>query len=235
MAKPKILLVDDTKLVLELAKSMLKLSHLDILTASDGVEALEVVRKELPDMIFMDINMPRMDGIECCSILKADPFLCSIPIVMLTTVGSEDSQERCRLAGCDDYMTKPIDRVNFLSKARRFVNVVERREPRAPCGLPLIFRADELSGSGLSIDISDGGIYVATEHAVKEDEQLDLAFFLPYPATGIVVAKGRVVWLNRDAEPVNSRLPAGFGVQFSVIDAGHLEMIREYIVESRQQ
>jgi uncharacterized protein (TIGR02266 family) len=234
MAKPKILLVDDTKLVLELAKSMLKLSPVEILTAGDGVEALEVVRKELPDMIFMDINMPRMGGIECCSILKADPFLCSIPIVMLTTVGSEDYREQCRLAGCDDYMTKPIDRVTFLSKARRFVDIIERREPRVQCRLPLIFRTDNVSGTGLSFDISDDGLFVATDHELRENAPLELAFFLP-SSPGVVAAKGRVVWLNGSAEPVNLRLPAGFGVQFLDIAARHLDLIREYISERKQQ
>ena len=139
VARPKILLVDDTRLVLELEKSFLKLSHVDVLTAMNGVEALEMIRKDPPDLIFMDMNMPIMDGITCCTQLKADPFMCSIPVIMLTTAGREGDRERASQAGCDGFLTKPIDRREFLEIARQYADAVDRRDIRVPCQFPAVY------------------------------------------------------------------------------------------------
>ena len=73
MATPKILLVDDTKLFLRLEQEYLRQSSVTVFTASNGREALETARKIMPDLIYMDLNMPEMNGIECCSAIKADP------------------------------------------------------------------------------------------------------------------------------------------------------------------
>lgn len=229
MANQKVLLVDDTRLILELMKNSLKLSPLEVQTASNGMEALDQIRKEVPDLIFMDVNMPLMDGIECCTIIKEDPFLCSIPIVMLTSMGNEDVKERCRAAGCDDFLTKPIDRQLFLAKARYYINVVERREIRIPCRVPLIFRIDGISLHGLSGDVSEGGIYIATEREVLEDAPLELAFFLPSPEAPVVRAIGKVSWINSGRERVKPDMPIGFGVKFVDIDGSHQAHIRQFI------
>src|ERR1039457_2919395 len=87
MNTPKILLVDDTKLFLKLEQEYLKHLAVTVLTAENGIEALEIARSQNPDLIFMDINMPVMDGVSCCAAIKADPGLRSIPVVMVTTKG----------------------------------------------------------------------------------------------------------------------------------------------------
>jgi two-component system, cell cycle response regulator len=79
----KILLVDDVKLLLEKKKGLLASSRVHILTASDGHEALAIARKESPKLIVMDNNLSNMDGISCCRVIKTDPHLSHIPVVML--------------------------------------------------------------------------------------------------------------------------------------------------------
>jgi CheY-like chemotaxis protein len=111
---PKILLVDDVAMFLELQKMFLRLSAVRIMTARDGAEALRIAREERPSLIFMDLHMPNMDGAECCSRIKADPALSSIPVVMITSQGREDEKDVCLKAGCDGFMTKPIDRIPYL-------------------------------------------------------------------------------------------------------------------------
>ena len=121
MSHPKILLVDDVRLFLELEKSFLHLAQVQILTAANGEEALAVVRKERPDLVFLDLYMPVLDGAACCAAIKVDPELTATPVVMVTTGGKPDEVEQCRVAGCDGLLTKPVDRSAFLDAVARFI------------------------------------------------------------------------------------------------------------------
>ncbi|MBU5635595.1 response regulator [Geomonas sp. Red69] len=214
MAKPKIMLVDDTRLILELEKSFLKVSHIDVVTAGNGAEALELVRKDPPDLIFMDLNMPVMDGISCCTLLKADPFLSSIPVVMLTTAGNDQDRARAQQAGCDDFLTKPIDRRLFLDMARKYTDAVDRREVRIPCQIPVLFLLHESPVGAHALDIGDGGLFLASREEVVPNQELRLALFLETERTPLLELKGRVAWVNQEGKRVHSGLPTGFGVEF---------------------
>ena len=229
MAKPKILLVDDTKLVLELEKSFLKLSHVEVLTAMNGVEALELIRKNPPDLIFMDMNMPEMDGVACCTELKADPFLCSIPVIMLTTAGREGDRERAKLAGCDDFLTKPIDRREFLEKARHFTDAVDRRDLRIPCQFPAIFLVGHSPIGVQVLDIGDGGVFLASHEPVRLDTLVRLALYLPEAKPVLRELTGRVAWLNEDGNRVNPTLPPGFGVEFLDLEESERSALKHLV------
>lgn len=229
MNKPKILLVDDTRLVLELEKSFLKFSHVDVVTAANGVEALELIRKDPPDLIFMDMNMPAMDGIACCTQLKSDPFLSGIPVVMLTTAGKEDDRERAKKAGCDDFLTKPIDRRLFLDMARRYTDAVDRRELRIPCQFPVMFLLGKSPVGANALDISDGGLFLATREEVQPDRQVVVAFYLPAAAPVLMEIKGRVAWVNEEGKRVHGGLPVGFGVEFLELEEKETALLKSYI------
>lgn len=234
MAKPKILLVDDTKLVLELEKSFLKLSHVDVLTAGNGVEALELIRKDPPDLIFMDLNMPLMDGIACCRELKADPFYGSIPVIMVTTAGHEGDRERALEAGCEDFITKPIDRREFLEKARRFADTVDRRDLRVPCQFPVICLIGSDAVGGQAMDIGDGGIFVASHEPVRQDTLMRVALYLPEATPVLREVTGRVAWVNPETNRVNPGLPPGFGVEFLDMEED-LRNVLKLVVDSEAQ
>jgi two-component system cell cycle response regulator len=221
VAKPKILLVDDTRLVLELEKSFLKLSDLEVQTAMNGVEALELIRMDPPDLIFMDMNMPDMDGVACCTILKGDPFLCSIPLVMLTTAGREGDRERAMRAGCDDFLTKPVERREFLEKARKYTDAVERRDVRIPCHSPVIFLLGKSPIGAEVMDTGEGGVFIATHEPVRQESRIKLALYLPEVNPFLMEVTGRVAWLNQEGKRVNPTLPPGFGMEF--LDLGERE------------
>jgi two-component system, cell cycle response regulator len=218
VAKARILLVDDTRLVLELEKSFLKLSEVEICTASNGAEALELVRRDPPDLIFMDMNMPVMDGIACCRELKGDPFLCDIPVVMLTTAGRDGDRDRAMGAGCNDYLTKPIDRREFLGMARKFTEAVDRRELRTPCQFPVLFLLGSSPISSYAMDICEGGVFLATHETVHQEGTLGLAFYLPAESPLLIETTGRVAWVNEEGKRVHPGLPAGFGVEFQDLE-----------------
>jgi uncharacterized protein (TIGR02266 family) len=221
--------VDDTKLVLELEKSFLKLSNVEVLTAMNGVEALELIRKNPPDLIFMDMNMPEMDGVACCSELKADPFLCSIPVIMLTTAGREGDRERAKQAGCDDFLTKPIDRREFLEKARQFTDAVDRRDFRIPCQFPAIFLLGHSPIGVQVLDIGDGGVFLASHEPVRLDTQVRLALYLPETNPVLRELTGRVAWVNEEGNRVNPTLPPGFGLEFLDLEESERSALKHLV------
>lgn len=233
MSTPKILLVDDTKLFIELEKNFLKFSTVHILTASSGEEALEIVMKEPPDLIFMDINMPGMGGLACCSILKANKDLSSIPVVMVSSCGKEEDLEACRNAGCNDILNKPIDRRLFLEKARSFINTIDRRDIRVAYEAPVTFSLDGVARTGFSVDLSCGGIYVTETTPVEERRTVTLEIKLPNTAERTFNAEGIVAWTNGQGKRRKLTLPPGFGVEFTRIPEEANTAIKAFIEGTR--
>lgn len=213
----KVLLVDDVNMFLDLQKMYLKLSSVHVLTASNGAEAIEVARRERPALVFMDLHMPVMDGAECCARLKADPAFRALPVVMITSEGREEDRALCARAGCDAFLTKPLDRTLFLETARRYLPAIDRRDPRVSCQARVKFRAFGVTLSGEARNISANGMYVATGYEVAMGTVLELVFTLPGREETVIQAKGRVAWLNRGEEKPKQGLPAGFGVEFIAV------------------
>jgi CheY-like chemotaxis protein len=118
-AKRKVLVVDDSTTSLMLSQILIGKDRYTVMTARDGQEAVEVAQRELPDVILMDLLMPRMDGIEACKALRKNGMTREIPIIMVTTQGDPDSIEACRSAGCTEYVTKPITGSELLAKLRK--------------------------------------------------------------------------------------------------------------------
>ncbi len=229
MDKRKILLVDDVALILEIEKSFLRNSPVRIFTAHDGAEALEIVKNERPDLVFMDLNMPRMDGAACCAAIKADGQLRSIPVVMVTTAGKSEDRELCREAGCDDFITKPIDRRIFLEKGRKFLPNIDRREPRVPFCAKVSVRDEGEVLAGVIADISVGGLYVAAEGAVGKDGTVVLSFPLPLDSPELVEVHGRIAWQNSKTDRKKPMLPVGFGVEFTEVAEKTIEAIQNFV------
>lgn len=113
-----ILCVDDSNLVLMMEKFILSKENYQLLTAATGVEALHRARDARPDLILLDVVMPVMDGFETCRQLRADESTSRIPIIMVTTRSEAANVEQGYLTGCNDYITKPIDAVELLTKVR---------------------------------------------------------------------------------------------------------------------
>ena len=118
MTQTKILMVDDSPTVISIEKMMLREEGFELVTAGNGRLAIDAVKSSPPDLILMDVVMPEMDGIECCKTLKSDPAYKNIPIIMVTTKGNQTMVTSAYSAGCDDFVTKPIDKVELLHKVR---------------------------------------------------------------------------------------------------------------------
>jgi CheY-like chemotaxis protein/Tfp pilus assembly protein PilZ len=228
MPTPKVLLVDDVNMFLELEKSFLKLSPVKVLLARDGAEALEVVRNERPDLVFMDLHMPKMSGAECCAAIKGDSLLKAIPVVIITTAGKEEDRQLCFNAGCDDFLSKPVERKSFLEMARKYLQNIERRELRASCSLPVTIVSRFGTITGEALNISEKGLFVATPELLQAGSALDVTVVIT-PDRPPVESKGRLVWVNTGTERRKPSLPDGFGIEFVAIRDEHVETIRALV------
>lgn len=117
----KILLVDDSATVLMMERMILAADRFEIVTAVNGEEAQERARREQPDLILMDVVMPKVNGIQACHALKSDPATAHIPIILVTTRGEAAALEAGYSSGCNDYVTKPVNSAELLTKIRNIL------------------------------------------------------------------------------------------------------------------
>ncbi len=120
---PKILIVDDEEPIRKIVSLALRdlPSNPDILTAASGPEALQLARRERPDVIILDIMMPGMDGFEVCKTLREDMSTAFIPIMMLTARGETESRTKAFTIGTDDYVTKPFEVEDLKARVVRLL------------------------------------------------------------------------------------------------------------------
>jgi CheY-like chemotaxis protein len=206
-----VLLVDDVRMFIEIQSEFLKNSPVDILTASDGAEALEIIKSRRPDLVFMDLQMPNMDGVSCCRAVKSDPSIAETPVIIVTSAGSPDSRKSCSASGCDEFLSKPLDRDQFLAMARKYIPGIERRELRKACSLPCDLRLVNMSTPGLLLNVSIRGAYVASETRIAVKDVVRISFCLPEGTQ--VVCFARVCWVNT----TGSVVPRGFGIEFALL------------------
>ncbi|MFL5351027.1 PleD family two-component system response regulator [Archangium sp.] len=126
MPKKKILLVDDSSTVLLLHRMMLDHCGYELLTARDGQEALDKATTERPDLIFLDVLMPRMDGFQTCRALRSRAETRNVPIILVTTRGEPHYVRQGFESGCTDYITKPFDGEELLAKVRGHLEEARR-------------------------------------------------------------------------------------------------------------
>jgi DNA-binding response OmpR family regulator len=111
----RILAVDDSPTVLEMITAILESGGYDVLTAVDGAEALETARAERPDLILLDVMLPKLDGYRVCRLLKFDQHYRDIPIIMLTAKVEDQAMATGIRTGADQYLTKPVDPETLLA------------------------------------------------------------------------------------------------------------------------
>ena len=117
------MIVDDNVQNVELLQAFLEALPVKIVTAYDGVEALEKVEQHNPDLILLDIMMPRMSGFEVCRKLKSAPATRDIPIIMVTALNELGDIERGVESGTDDFITKPVNRLELTTRVKSLLRV----------------------------------------------------------------------------------------------------------------
>ena len=117
-----ILIVEDEPKNLKMLSDLLRRFDYDVLEAQDGEKGVELARLKMPDLILMDIMLPKMDGLEATRMLKMNPDTTHIPIVALTAYAMKGDRERTLEAGCNGYIAKPIDIQELLKTVKRYLS-----------------------------------------------------------------------------------------------------------------
>jgi two-component system alkaline phosphatase synthesis response regulator PhoP len=118
-----ILVVDDNQQNLELIVAYLEDIDCNVSTASDGAEALDVIRENAPDIVLLDVMMPKMSGFEVCRRLKKDPATTDIPVIMVTALNEMGDIERAIDSGTDDFLSKPVNRWELITRVRTMLKL----------------------------------------------------------------------------------------------------------------
>jgi len=117
----KVMVIDDSKTIRRTAETLLKKEGCEVVTATDGFEALAKIADEKPDIIFVDIMMPRLDGYQTCALIKNNRIFKQTPVVMLSSKDGLFDRARGRIVGSDQYLTKPFTKDELLGAIRTHV------------------------------------------------------------------------------------------------------------------
>lgn len=225
----KILLVDDVDFFRTVMSDYFRRTPAAVLTAGSGEEALNLAQRERPDLIYMDVNMPGLSGIEACRRIKAHPSLRKTPVLLVFTPGRDSSIEDVKSSGCDGYLAKPFGREEFLSLGHRYLFNIERRERRVPCQMTVDFVINGRPYRGRGVDISLHGLYVEFREELPPNRRVEATFLLPTVSSRMIEFTGRIAWINQGVQRNNMTLPQGFGIEILSIDMSSVDVIRAYL------
>jgi twitching motility two-component system response regulator PilG len=121
MENLKVMVIDDSKTIRRTAETLLKKEGCNVVTATDGFEALAKIADEKPDIIFVDIMMPRLDGYQTCALIKNNQVFKQTPVIMLSSKDGLFDRARGRIVGSDQYLTKPFTKDELLGAIREHV------------------------------------------------------------------------------------------------------------------
>lgn len=122
MKKGKVLVVDDEINITQILEFSIGAEGYDVITAMNGEEAIDKARREQPDLIILDIMMPRIDGYEACRILKANPLTKNIPVILLTAKGRDIDKRLGYEVGATDYIVKPFSPNKLIDKIQKLLS-----------------------------------------------------------------------------------------------------------------
>ncbi len=123
----KVMIIDDSKTIRRSAESLLKKEGCQVVTATDGFEALAKITANKPDLIFVDIMMPRLDGYQTCALIKHNKEFKNTPVIMLSSKDSIFDRARGRIVGSDKYLTKPFTKDDLLGAIKEYVLDVQNK------------------------------------------------------------------------------------------------------------
>ncbi|MFQ5329383.1 MAG: response regulator [Thermodesulfobacteriota bacterium] len=224
----KVLLVDDIRLFLEIEQTLLNRPDITIFTATSGEEAIQIHERENVDVILLDLLMPGMDGETVCKHIRADSRLMGVSIIMVTTSTSPEDIERCIEAGANDYILKPINPTELLTKFQRYVKVAQRWDLRILTRMDVSVADQDSMGSfmGNTVNISSSGVLVECTHNLDVGDAVSCSFSLP-GNTSTITSTGEVV-RSKEINHTQSRITR-YGIRFLDIGEEEQNMIESFI------
>ena len=228
MIRRNILIAEDRELLRAMEHSFFHRSGFHLLTATSGREAFLLVEEEDPLLVILDLDMPELTGDACCRRIKVDPFLRTTPVLLAARCGVEQDLQRCRAAGCDEVLTRPINSQQLLAAACRLLRIIDRAQQRPATCFNVRCGADPRKlRSGCARNLNSGGMFIETTGLLPVGTPLTLEFTLP-GSSAAIRCRGRVAWVNHPEWLKSYLLPSGMGVQFLELAAEAQAAVEEY-------
>jgi CheY-like chemotaxis protein len=223
--KKKILLVDSERAARERGKGFLDREIFQVMTAASGEEAIELHGREKFDVIVMDLDMPSPAGDEVCKKIKAEPELGKVLILLATRREGEDEVERCRTAGADGHIRKPIDKQGLTQSLAGLLGVSARQAIRILAKVRVEGRAGSNFFISNTVDISMSGLLFECENEMRVGEAVETSFFMPGPdGYSRVVASSEVMRVTRGDDGMWR-----CGARFTEFKEGSARLIGDFI------
>ena len=228
----KLLVVDDSEFFLMLIKSLLDRTGCTVLTASNPEDALNLINNEKPEIILLDQYLPGMTGDEICGQIKNAPTTKDNIVIMLTQSNKQTDIDKCFAAGCDEYLTKPINKEDFLNSLSKYMPIVKRKYERAP-----IYESFKYSQIDSSMEyfghihvISVGGSFIMGERMMPVNSIINMKFSISGVSEELEV-KGKVVWSfdSKEKFPQLLSTAQGMGIKFLDISDEAKNAIAKYM------
>lgn len=219
------MVADDSKLFLFLSETIFKRIGSRVVTATSGMQALQLANELVPDIIVLDLIMPDIRGDEVCAKLRADPKTKDIPIIIVTVCSSPEEIEKCMKAGCDDFISKPIDQESLLRKVGDLLNIPHRKQIRILVRIDVKAKGGGKSFFGTTENMSEGGMFLISDYLIDSGNPVKLRFFLPGSKEEIY-ANAEVLRVDKESY----KRSYGYGLRFSDISEESLKRIHQFIV-----
>jgi Response regulator containing CheY-like receiver domain and AraC-type DNA-binding domain len=222
----RILVADDVKLFRHLEANVLGWRGYTIEEAANGTEALQKIRANPPDLALVDLHMPGITGHELCRQIKQDPNLRATRVIIITSSNRDEDIRQAVQAGCDDFLTKPLDDTSLLRKVEDLLGSGDKRRfPRITTSLQVSFEDFKGIFFEYTHDISRTGIFIEMNEPLPVGTRLKLSFSLPSGLQQPVLAYGQVV---RRIESSRSAI-GGIGIRFIHIDSESRTIIDQLV------
>lgn len=230
---PKILISAEIIPSLNLDDDFSSREGFDILVARDGQHAWDLIEKERPDLVFLDLYSRGLAGDACCEMIRKDLTLQATPVILVIDSQRKEDLARCLKVKCTDVIFKPLSNHLLLSTARRILGLAYRSFPRVPTRLIVRYGLDSKNlFHAFSVNLSSGGVFIETDEPYQPDQELYLEFSLPN-VNQPIICKAFVAWINTPLHPINPGMPPGMGLQFLSLSLPDLLAVWEHISHDR--
>ncbi|UCF80593.1 MAG: response regulator [Acidobacteriota bacterium] len=210
--KKTIVLVDDSQLFLHIEEALLDRKRFNLVKATTGQQALDLIKRHKPSLVLLDFMLPDINGTEVTKRVREDPEVTDIPIVIITSKGSEEQKLECFKAGCNDFITKPINGSVLKLKVDRLVNIAPRMSYHTIVKLLEDGKNKNDFVLSSSINVSETGVLLETFKEFEVGTKVALQFYTTVSREP-VVAQGFIV----RAQEKGFRGAKGYAVTFSYV------------------
>jgi len=229
----KLLLVDDDPNFLMYISILLhRMGFKKVIPADNGVEALKLLRIGAPDVVLLDISMPRMDGVTVLRHIKGDTHTSNIPVIMLTVASDKKSYEECERLGSFGYLTKPVNVIELNNSLYRCMSAgsesKNRQFLRTPLNKKVAITCNDNTEEAFAVNLSQRGIYIRKRNPFPEGTKVIVS--LPLMGESILSLPGTVIY-TKDISGEEFKIPPGMAVEFRDLTSNDSSILMAYITE----